>query len=167
MELRVDVVIDAPPAAAWAVLGERFGYIGEWAAPITASELDGDLGVGAVRTCHVARFGPVAPGVVRERLIEFDPEHMLLAYESVDGLPSFIERAVNRLSVHALAEHRCEVRARARFELHGPVRLVSPFFRWQMEVNAGRVLDELRYEVEHGWPHPRKLASLAQMRAVG
>ncbi len=96
MELRADVLMDAPAAAAWAVLGERFGDIGEWAAPITASTLDSELGTGSVRTCHVAGFGPVAPGVIRERLIEFEPEHMMLAYESVDGMPSFIEKAVNR-----------------------------------------------------------------------
>jgi hypothetical protein len=157
MELRLDVVIDAPPAAAWAVLGERFGQIGEWASPITTSTLDGDLGIGAVRTCHIAGFGPVAAGVVRERLIEFDAERMSLAYESVDGLPSSIERAYNRLSVHAHGENRCEVRARARIELRGLMRLVSPFFGWRMQVNAARVLQELRHEVEHGRPHPRKL----------
>jgi hypothetical protein len=56
MELRANVMIDAPAAAAWAVLGERFGDIGEWATPITASALDHALGSGSVRTCHVAGF---------------------------------------------------------------------------------------------------------------
>ncbi len=166
MELRADVLMDAPAAAAWAVLGERFGDIGEWAAPITASTLDSELGTGSVRTCHVAGFGPVAPGVIRERLIEFEPEHMMLAYESVDGMPSSIEKAVSRWSVHALPEDRCEVRSRATVQLRGPIRLVGPLFRWQMQVNAARVMDELRYRVEHGRPHQRKLTAPKVAHAV-
>ncbi len=132
MELRADVLMDAPAAAAWAVLGERFGDIGEWAAPITASTLDSELGTGSVRTCHVAGFGPVAPGVIRERLIEFEPEH----------------------------------RSRATVQLRGPIRLVPPLFRWQMQVNAARVMDELRYRVEHGRPHQRKLTAPKVAHAV-
>lgn len=32
MELRAEIVIRAPAGAAWAVVGERFGQIGKWAA---------------------------------------------------------------------------------------------------------------------------------------
>src|SRR5262245_23147190 len=102
MKLELHVEIDAPAAAAWAVLGERFGDLGAWAAPIASSSLDGELGVGAIRTCQIATFGPLALGTVRERLIAFDPGRMTLAYESVDGLPAFLTSAVNYLSIQNL-----------------------------------------------------------------
>jgi hypothetical protein len=44
-------------------------------------------------------------------------------------LAEFIEAALNRLSVYALGENGCEVRARATIELRGPMRLVSTLFR--------------------------------------
>lgn len=162
MNLRAEVIIDAPSTAAWAVLGERFAHIDQWAGPITTSTFDGELGLGAVRTCHFLGFGPVAPGVVRERLIDFDPERLTLAYESIDGMPQFIQKAVNRWSVEAIGQTRCLVRSRATLKLRGPIVLVSLLFRWRMQVNAARVLDELRYQVERGQPHPRK----ARTRAV-
>jgi hypothetical protein len=156
MDLRADIMIEAPSAAAWAVIGERFASIDEWAGPITTSTLDGELGPGAVRTCRLAGFGPLAPGVIRERLIDFDPQHMTLAYESIDGMPQFIQKAMNRWSVHAIGETRCLVRSRATLKLRGPIVLVSLLFRWRMQVNAARVLDELRHHVERGQPHQSK-----------
>jgi hypothetical protein len=159
MKLELQVEIDAPAAAAWAVLGERFADIGEWAAPISSSTLDGQLRVGAIRTCEIATFGPLALGVVRERLIAFDPEHMTLAYASVDGLPAFITSATNRLSIDELDDCHCLVRSRGNVALQGPARLLGPLLKWQMQVAARRVLEELRHQVEHGLAHPRKVAS--------
>src|SRR5215204_1492484 len=96
------------------------------------SDMEGQVGIGAIRSCHVAGFGPVAPGVVREKLIDYDPEHMSVAYESVAGLPSFIRRVVNRLSVQPISQHRCRVCSHAAFELRGPVSLVGPLFIWRV-----------------------------------
>jgi Polyketide cyclase / dehydrase and lipid transport len=158
VDLRAEVVIDAPAAAAWAVLGERFGQIGEWAAPITSSCLDGEAMVGATRTCHFAGFGPFKAGTLTERLVEFDPGAMTLAYESVDGMPSFVKSARNRWTVQPRSAASCLVRTHATLELQGPVRLLQFVVRRRLQADGARVLDELRYQVEHGRPHPRKLA---------
>jgi hypothetical protein len=156
VELTGEIVVGAPAHAVWAELGERFGHIGEWAAPIAASSLDGEPRVGAVRTCHTARFGPVAPGVITERLTAFDPAAMAFAYEAVGGMPGFVRRASNRWSVHPQGERRCLVRTHATLELRGPAVLLSFFLKWRLHTGGARVLDELRYRIEHGRPHPRK-----------
>jgi hypothetical protein len=159
VKLEARVVINAPAAAAWAVLGERFADIGEWAAPITSSTLDRELGVGAIRTCQISRFGPLALGVVRERLIAFDPARMTLAYESLDGLPAFITSAINHLSIEDIDNGQCLVRSQANVALHGAAWLLGPLLKWRMQIAARRVFEELRHQVEHGRAHPRKLAS--------
>jgi hypothetical protein len=79
-----------------AVVGERFGEIGAWASAITESVLDGPPAVGRVRTCQVAGFGPIAAGVIKERLTEFDPQTRSLSYEAAAGMPWFITGAVSR-----------------------------------------------------------------------
>src|SRR5260370_33275243 len=89
MEMRAELVISAPAEDAWAVVGERFGEIGEWASAITKSVMDGQPGAGQVRTCHVAGVGPVAPGVIKEWLTDFDPEARSLSYEAAGGMPRF------------------------------------------------------------------------------
>jgi hypothetical protein len=85
MEMRAELRIDGRPGAAWAVVGEQFGRVGEWACPITDSSIEGPPGVGAIRTCRIAGFGPVGPGVITERLTLFDPAGRSLEYEAADG----------------------------------------------------------------------------------
>jgi hypothetical protein len=159
MEMRAEVVISAPAEHAWGVVGERFGEIGEWASPITRSSMDGPPGVGQVRTCHVAGFGPVAPGVIRERLVTFDPEARSLSYEAAHGLPGFVMRAVNRWSVHPGPGRSCTVRIHATLTLRPVTRPLGPVLRWRMRADTRRVLADLRHRVETGRPHPAKVAT--------
>lgn len=160
MDLRAEVNINAPAAAAWRILGECWAHIGHWAAPITASVLDGELCAGTVRTCHIARFGPVAPGVIKERLLEFDADAQALAYETIAGMPGFIARATNRWSVHPREDGTCVVQSHATVTLRGPITLVAPILRRTFRSNGARVLEELRHRVETGRPHPRKVAAM-------
>lgn len=159
MDIRAEIAIDAPAQAAWAVIGDQFGEIGRWAAPIIHSSVDSQPGPGAIRTCHIANFGPFRAGSIKERLLEFDPAAMTLVYESVEGMPSFVRRAVNRWSVHPEAATRCVVRTHATLTLNGPIRMLAPLLKQKLQADGARVLGELRYRVEHGRPHPRKLTA--------
>ncbi len=94
-----------------------------------------------------------------ERLVQFDPVEMALAYESAAGMPSFVRYAINRWSVQPQTESRCMVRTHATLELSGPMRLLTPLLKRKLEGDGARVLEELRYRVERGCPHPRKLAA--------
>jgi hypothetical protein len=159
MELQAEVVINAPARAAWALLGERFGEIDQWAVAIVQSSVDSQPGCGTVRTCQIARFGPFPAGTVKERLFEFDPMAMSLAYESADGMPAFVSRAINRWSICPEGAKRCLVRTNATLELSGLIRLLAPMLAFKLRGDAARVLDQLRYRLEHGRPHPSKLAA--------
>jgi hypothetical protein len=161
MQMRAELQIDALPDAAWAVLGDQFGQVGEWACPIIESSIDGHPGVGVVRTCRIAGFGPVGPGVIAERLTVFDPDGRRLEYEAARGVPSFIARAVNRWSVHPGPGQGCVVGVHATLALRPWARALGPLLRWRMRGESRQVLKELAYRVETGRPHPRKAASLA------
>ena len=160
MELKAELIIEVPAREAWVVLGECWAHIGHWAAPITASFVDGPLRPGTVRTCHTARFGPVAPGLIKERLLAFDASAFSLTYEAAAGMPRFIARAVNQWSVHPLDDGRCLVRTHAKLTLRGPMALFTFLLERSFAANGARVLEELKHRVEHGLPHPRKLAAL-------
>jgi hypothetical protein len=85
--LRAQVLINALARAAWAVIGDQFGDIGQWAAPIVHSWVDWQPGAGGVRTCQIAKFGPFSAGGITERLVQFDPIAMTFTYESAEGMP--------------------------------------------------------------------------------
>jgi len=158
MEMRAEVVINAPAEDAWAVIGERFGDIGEWASAITESVMDGSPAVGRVRTCQVARFGPIAAGVIEERLTGFDPEARSLSYEAAAGMPWFIADAASRWSVHPGPGSACTVRIHATLALRVAARPLSAALRWRMRADTRRVLAELRHRVEAHHPGPASLA---------
>jgi Polyketide cyclase / dehydrase and lipid transport len=154
MEIRAELVINASAEDAWVVVGERFGQISEWASAITESVIDGPPAVGRVRTCQVAGFGPIAAGVIKERLICFDPDARSLSYEAAAGMPRFIAAAVSRWSVHAGPGSSCTVRIHATLALRPAARLLSPALRWRLRGDTRRVLAELRQRVETGHRDP-------------
>ncbi len=166
MNLRSEVFVNAPARAAWAVLGERFADIGEWAVPITAWSLEGTQGRGAVRTCHAARFGPVPAGTITERLLDFDPHAMSFAYEAIGGMPGSIADAVNHWSVHPLDGQRCLARTHATLTVRGPAAMLAFILKRKLQTDGARVLDELRHWVEHGRPHPRKVRAIEHRNIV-
>lgn len=163
MNLLAEVEIEADAARAWHILGECWGHIGQWAVPITLSELDGPPCAGATRTCHTARFGPVPPGLIRERLVVFDAAARTFTSQSVEGMPGFVARAQNTWTVEERGDGRCVVRTEASVELRGPMRLFAPLLKLSFSRNGARVLEELKYRVEHGTPHPRKLAAQPEL----
>lgn len=161
MELHNQIVIDAPAARVWHVIGERFMHISEWAAPITTScpVGEGKPGVGVTRACTIVPFGPVKAGVITERLTSFDRDAMSLAYEATSGMPRFVVHAANRWTVTPLEAARSRLHIDATVTLRGPLRLLGFFLGWQLRAGGARVAAELKHFVEHGGPHPRKRAS--------
>jgi uncharacterized protein YndB with AHSA1/START domain len=90
--------IAAPAGEIWDVLGD-FGAIGSWAGNvdhlcILSSGVDG-AAVGTTRRVQVKRDTLV------ERIIEFDPPHVL-AYD-IEGLPRLLRRVINRWTLAASA----------------------------------------------------------------
>jgi hypothetical protein len=161
MELRNAIIIEAPAERVWQALGERFMHVSDWAAPITASCPVGtaEPGVGVTRSCNIAPFGPVKARVVRERLTRFDRDAMAFEYEALEGMPSFVGRAVNRWSVARVDDRRSQLRIHATLTLRGPMALLGCVIKWRLESGGAKVAEELKYFLENGKPHPRKLAS--------
>ncbi len=159
MEIHCTILIDAPATEAWSVLGEHFASIGDWAASITASSLDGALGVGATRTCSSKGFGPFPGGEFSEVLTHFDPKSMAFSYRAVTGMPWFVSRAQNRWTVEALRENQCCVHSRATLELLWWMRPLGPILQRMMRASLRGFTEELQYRVLHGSAHPRKLGT--------
>ncbi len=160
--MRVEITINAPASEAWRVMGERFGDIGHWASPITASRLDGDAAVGAVRDCHIAGFGPIGAGIIKEQLTRFQPDEMTFQYDAIQGMPNFIRSATAQWTVEAIGPGACVAQTKATVSLRGLARLASPILKPRMMKDGLRVLEELKHYLEHGQPHPRKAAAQAR-----
>lgn len=164
MRMKVETTLACSAEHAWKVLGEGFGDIAEWSCGLAESSLDGELGVGTVRTCVSAQsFGPFEAGIVTEELTEFDPGTRSFAYRATSGLPGFIETAGNRWSIHAVDDGNCLVRFDATVKAKGVLRMfepvLGPMMKLMMRSDIKKLTEEMQYRVAHGKPHPRKRAA--------
>jgi hypothetical protein len=155
MEIRLEIEIAADAAVAWRALGEEFGRIGEWAAAVNRSWLDAEApACGVTRTCVSPAFRPFPAGTVTERLSEFDPGRMRLAYAATSGFPRFVRSALNRWSIEPLGPDACRVRSAATLRLAWWARPLGPVIRWALRGGMRRFAEDLRHRVERARVEP-------------
>ena len=144
MELQIEYEMAAPADAVWQVAGEGFADL-SWSSDVTHSELDGDLKVGAVRTCHFPPNIFSRSGQVKETLSSFDRSQRQLAYQAELG--GFIRRATNRWSIEAVDAARCRLRMHATIELRGLAKLFGPLLRPMLARMGRQTMRELETKV--------------------
>lgn len=163
MQIITETIISKPRAAVWEVAGTQFGNAYLW-----ASALDYSVGHGAAiagpvceaRTCDVQGMGRI-----NEKLREFDPANFTLAYEVIEGFPFFVKRGLNRWQLLPEGDNRTRLRSTATVETKGFVGLMmAPMMKMQVSGIMRRTLEELKFYVENGRPHPRKQKTLASRK---
>jgi hypothetical protein len=164
IELPGRVTIEAPATKVWQVIAHDFANIGRWAASIPTSTALVDLPVPENIPEHAPVDGRACsaalPGfsTVHEKFTYFDEGNMRFGYAAVAGLPRFIRYAENNWSVHTITPERSRIEIRGEIELHGRLGwFLRPLLTWQMERAGKFTLEELKYYLEEGQPHPRKV----------
>ncbi|MEM9069229.1 MAG: SRPBCC family protein [Myxococcota bacterium] len=150
------IEIHSPAREVWQVLGRRFGDIGQWCATVNASEavLAGETVQG--RECDTV-FGNYV-----ETFEHFDDAAMEMDYIARSKkLPFFIQHFTNSFRVRELSENSSEVTMIAGAVMSQPFAFLMGFM---MRMQVGKALEhqveELKHFVEHGAPHPRKIAAM-------
>ncbi|MEM1249264.1 MAG: SRPBCC family protein [Acidobacteriota bacterium] len=159
------LTIRAPLEDVWKTTAEDFDRIDRWDGNVrTAQKLDSPPPEGAPvggRTCQMYRGASIV-----ERLVEYDPSTYRLAYRVEEGLPGFVALATNHWS-HSEVEEGTLLELRLELETRGPLGvLMSLPLRLQMGKVLGRALEELKFFVETGSPHPRKVARVKRSSAT-
>ena len=160
IEIKGQTVIDAPASKIWSVLAHDFADIGRWATIIPDSKPDPTVSAPEGATVGARVCSNLVPGFgdVREEFLTYDEEGKRFSYRATDGLPSFIENAVNNWSVRPLGPNQSVVEARGEVQMRLiPGLLLAPFMKLQLGRSAAQVGEELKYFIEQGQPHPRKL----------
>jgi len=158
IQMKDKITINATADRAWEILAHQFGSIGEWASIITESKAvvdEGEADFNSVtgRVCTAKGFGDTV-----EELTHYDEESKCFTYKAIEGLPFFIKSAENNWSVHALSEEITEVRSRAEIEISFfPGFFLAPVFKYVMARKGKEMFEELKFYLEQGQPHPRKL----------
>jgi len=169
MQIRSHTTINAPATEVWHVIAQQFDAIGEWASSIPTSYAAPEVSPlpGAEVGARVCATGVRGFKDVHEQFTSYDEEAMRFAYEATTGLPWIVRHAENHWQVRPLDQSRCEVEAQAVVVLRAvPGLILAPLLRIQMNRLGRQTFEELKYYVEQGKPHPRKVGSARAVRQV-
>lgn len=154
MILEKEILINKSIDAAWAVLGLDFGNAYKWASAVNHSEAMGDDFKGAACT---ERGCSTSLGNIKEQLFEFSSEKFTLAYEVIEGKPSVVEFATNTWKLHKITPDSCELHIIMNIKLSGFFgSILQPILKIKMANMGQELVEDFKYYVENGIPHPRK-----------
>lgn len=149
---------DVPATAVWTEVAENYANAHEWASVIQSIEFeDADAGaIGDVRSCFIPGLG----GATREVITRYDEDSLTYAYTIEEGMPPFVTSNEAVWSVTPVDEDSSEVNVTITFSTApGVPPGAIAFARSNFFFFAGLGIEDLRYFLENGEPHPREIAS--------
>lgn len=157
MEIQQEILINKPIADCWEVLGNQFTEIYKWASPIHHAEGDGKKGINGA-SCDVRGCEVQGMGSIRERLTVFNPENHFLAYEIITGLPNSMKAGSNTWRLTAINDLQTQLQMKGSIETKGLfAALLKPMIKMKFDTMTHNIVEEFKYYVETGQPHPRKV----------
>ncbi|NQV53159.1 MAG: SRPBCC family protein [Flavobacteriales bacterium] len=153
MKLIKKISIAKPVEDVWEVLGNQFGEIDKWASLIKQSEVsDPKLSPGVVRSTETTG------GPTKQELTAFSPEKHSIAYKAISGTPFFFKavRAEWSLSKN---QNITDLVLDFEVKFKGIGGILSPIVKKKLGKVGDELLEELKFYVENGKPHPRKVSS--------
>lgn len=160
MEFKQEVLANQSISEVWQILGDEYADAHKWASGLYHSQ-----GVGQPQhtgaTCN-KRSCDTSSGKIKEEIRVFDPVNYVLAYEVIEGFPSFVDTAVNRWSLHPQGE-KTLIKMHLTMKTKGILGLfMGPMMKLQLNKVTRHAVADLKYYVEHGKPSPQKAKELAK-----
>ena len=91
-------------------------------------------------------------------MLAYSNDEHLLSYEVTDGLPKFVIKSENTWKLSTAAEGTTNVEIRMKMQTKGFIGwLLGGVVKRKTEKLLDESVEELKYYVENGKPHPRTL----------
>lgn len=147
------IAISADISKSWRVLGPEFADAYKWASTVNKSEGKGGLINGEIFSERVC-LTPM--GTLKEKILEYSVENHLLSYQ-FEGMPKMVRFAKNTWQLTSSGSNKTNLSLKMEMEIGGIGKLMKPMIKMKMAKMAGHTIEEFKYYVENGQPHPRKL----------
>ncbi len=168
MTISKQITIDAPAAKVWQVVAHDFHKADQWASSVNHSTSrkagpvpDGCPLDAAGRACDTSIGG------VKEEIVYYNEAGKKFGYRATaEKMPFFVKNLVNNWQVIPQGEHSAKVDMKLNIDLMPVIGTVmSPMMKVQMGKLLGEAVEELKFFIEHGKPHPRKVQAMANASA--
>ena len=159
MIIKKETTIHSDIEKCWDVLGKDFANAHKWASSIKHSEGSGESFNGA--TCSNRGCDVKGIGALKEKLLNYSDDTHSLKYEIIEGLPSMVKKGTNRWSLALVATNKTKLTMEMDMTFSGFLgTIMKPMMKMQMGGMGNQFLEEFKYYVEKGNPHPRKIKAL-------
>ena len=157
MRIIKELSIAKPIEEVWEILGNQFGEIDNWASIIIHSEVSGPAKLAGVN--YSIRSTKTTQGDTQQELTGFDPEKHMISYKSISGTPPIIKQ----VSAHWVLEKRGENNTHLVLDFTAKMKglgfIITPIAKIKLGKVGDILLDDFKYYVENGKPHPRKASA--------
>ena len=158
--------VNASTDKVWEVFAHGFNDAHKWMAsvPHSFAQDNGESFEGAESEGRVCELGQGPKGIkASEQFLAYNEENKTatVRIDFVDA-PSFFPIKFNTLafSLREISNDKCEMTWKFRSDIKPLAYLMWPILRLGFGVFVGQIVEELKFFVENGTPHPRKVKAL-------
>ncbi len=164
--IKKEITISKGIEEVWKVLGQDFAYAERWASAIKHSQaLDSKNFNGSncsERGCDIPGMGSI-----KEKLLFYSNEEHSLSYQVYEGMPSMVRSMSNTWKLHPISQNSCKLQMHMEMEAKGIMGIMMiPMMKIQMSGMASNVVEDFKYYVENGKPHPRKIKAMRKNGSI-
>jgi len=159
-QMQKSIDINAPADKVWATVTGEFGDVAKWSSGLAASHVvvDAQSGEATGRVCEPYPGSLFGTDTVEEILTELDHSVRCLTYRATK-LPKGFRNAQNRWCIVETSHNSCRLEISPTAEMN---LLFGLLFKAAVGKIVNEALEELKYYLETGQLHPRKLMADAK-----
>ena len=158
MRIQKEITINAPIDQVWQAVGPEFAECSKWGSVLATSEPTAGNGPNGApcsgRVCQTNN----GMGGFTETLTHYNEDKKQLAYTAQgDKMPGFVKNLRNAWKLVPVGASQTKIMTNLTADIGFPFSfLMGPMMKMQMSKMLVMGLEELKYYVENGEPHPRK-----------
>lgn len=154
--VKEEVIIEAGIENAWEVMGNQFTEPHIWSTNFITSEPGGEPKLEGLAYRH--RATTTENGVNWQELDAYDPANHSLSYRISKGVPAVAKSAIGHWRLSKLSDNKTQLNVDFLMETKGLLGFVmSPIVHKKIEQSSAELMEEFKYYLENGKPHPRLL----------
>jgi hypothetical protein len=158
IQVRAELIIDKDIDAVWEVMGTQYTQVHLWSTNFKDSKAGGNPKLPGLNYLH--RITQTGRGETIQELDKFDIDNYTLTYHISKGAPEIAKTAVGIWSLAPVESNKTKVILEFELETNGFKGLMlSSIVKLKLGKSAMELAEELKFYVENGEAHPRKIES--------
>ncbi|MBT5855186.1 hypothetical protein HOH87_00950 [bacterium] len=158
MNVIKELVINKDIESVWNVMGTQFADVHLWSSNFQDSKPGGTQKFEGL--AYSSRVTLTGRGETIQELDSFDATNHRFSYHISKGIPSIVKTAVGIWALEPIGDIQSKLVLEFQMEPNGLLgTLLTPVIKKKFGKVASDIAEELKYYVENGTPHPRKVAA--------